>query len=225
MTILGSKGASGAYQKIISLMPPHDTYIESHFGEGYVFKKKPKALKSYGIEICNETFRNAQKEHKGIELVNARCEDFISKFDFVNHGRTLIYADPPYLHSTRSMSKKYQHEYSAGDHGNLIELLKSVPGDVMISGYPSRMYKIFLEEWNCLSFQCMTRGGIRTECVWYNFDLKERFCLEYAGLDRTDRQRIKRKVDRWDGKFSSLTDIERQAILFKLIDNYVYTGH
>ena len=52
-------------------MPPHDTYIESHFGEGYVFKKKPKALKSYGIEICNETFRNAQKEHKGIELINA----------------------------------------------------------------------------------------------------------------------------------------------------------
>ncbi|GAB7269522.1 hypothetical protein DZS_09150 [Dickeya ananatis] len=32
MGYLGSKGASGAYQKIIAAMPPHDTYIESHLG-------------------------------------------------------------------------------------------------------------------------------------------------------------------------------------------------
>ncbi|MBW5840060.1 hypothetical protein [Yersinia enterocolitica] len=29
---LGSKAASGAYQAIIALMPPHDTYIELFLG-------------------------------------------------------------------------------------------------------------------------------------------------------------------------------------------------
>jgi hypothetical protein len=34
MSYLGSKAASGAYQAIIALMPPHDTYIETHVGSG-----------------------------------------------------------------------------------------------------------------------------------------------------------------------------------------------
>ncbi|CAI1679267.1 Uncharacterised protein [Serratia liquefaciens] len=36
MGYLGSKAASGAYQAIISQMPPHDTYIETHLGGGAV---------------------------------------------------------------------------------------------------------------------------------------------------------------------------------------------
>ena len=30
MSYLGSKAASGVYQRIIAEMPPHDTYIETH---------------------------------------------------------------------------------------------------------------------------------------------------------------------------------------------------
>ena len=36
MSYLGSKAASGVYQKIIAEMPPHDTYIETHLGSGAV---------------------------------------------------------------------------------------------------------------------------------------------------------------------------------------------
>jgi hypothetical protein len=31
MSYLGSKAASGVYQKIIAEMPPHDVYIETHW--------------------------------------------------------------------------------------------------------------------------------------------------------------------------------------------------
>lgn len=31
MSYLGSKAASGVYQRIIAEMPPHDTYIETHW--------------------------------------------------------------------------------------------------------------------------------------------------------------------------------------------------
>ncbi len=42
MGYLGSKAASGVYQKIIAEMPPHDTYIETHLGGGAVMLRKPR---------------------------------------------------------------------------------------------------------------------------------------------------------------------------------------
>lgn len=42
MSYLGSKAASGVYQKIIAEMPPHDTYIETHLGGGAVMLRKPR---------------------------------------------------------------------------------------------------------------------------------------------------------------------------------------
>ncbi len=40
----GSKATSGLCQPIIALMPPHDTYIETHLGGGAIMKRKPPAL-------------------------------------------------------------------------------------------------------------------------------------------------------------------------------------
>jgi hypothetical protein len=39
----GSKATSGLYQNSIAMMPPHDTYIETHLGGGAVMRKKPPA--------------------------------------------------------------------------------------------------------------------------------------------------------------------------------------
>ncbi len=36
----GSKATSGLCQPIIALMPPHDTYIETHLGGGAIMKRK-----------------------------------------------------------------------------------------------------------------------------------------------------------------------------------------
>ena len=41
----GSKATSGLCQPIIALMPPHDTYIETHLGGGAIMKRKPAALR------------------------------------------------------------------------------------------------------------------------------------------------------------------------------------
>ena len=39
----GSKATSGLCQPIIALMPPHDTYIETHLGGGAIMQRKPPA--------------------------------------------------------------------------------------------------------------------------------------------------------------------------------------
>ncbi len=56
MSYLGSKAASGVYQKIIAEMPPHDTYIETHLGSGAVMFFKPPAKRNYGADL-DETAR------------------------------------------------------------------------------------------------------------------------------------------------------------------------
>ncbi|WPL11530.1 hypothetical protein Thiosp_01277 [Thiorhodovibrio litoralis] len=46
----GSKATSGLCQPIIALMPPHDTYIETHLGGGAIMQRKPPALRNIAIE-------------------------------------------------------------------------------------------------------------------------------------------------------------------------------
>ena len=46
----GSKATSGLCQPIIALMPPHDTYIETHLGGGAIMQRKAPALRNIGID-------------------------------------------------------------------------------------------------------------------------------------------------------------------------------
>ena len=50
----GSKATSGLCQAIIALMPPHDTYIETHLGGGAVMRNKPPARNNIAIDIDPE---------------------------------------------------------------------------------------------------------------------------------------------------------------------------
>jgi len=46
----GSKATSGLCQAIIAMMPPHDTYIETHLGGGAIMQRKPPAMHNIGID-------------------------------------------------------------------------------------------------------------------------------------------------------------------------------
>src|SRR3989454_1519973 len=101
MSFLGSKAASGAYQAIIASMPAHDTYIETHLGTGAIMKHKPLAGRSIGIDIDSKVIERFGSM-AGVELYQADAVAFLRQFDYKVAGRVLVYADPPYLHSTRS---------------------------------------------------------------------------------------------------------------------------
>ena len=49
----GGKGKT--YQQFINLMPPHETYIETHLGGGSIIRNKRLAMRNIGIEIDPET--------------------------------------------------------------------------------------------------------------------------------------------------------------------------
>lgn len=228
MSYLGSKAASGVYQKIIAEMPPHDTYIETHLGSGAVMFNKPPAQYSVGIDIDSAAFSLTRRRWKDKGLmtpdIHFHYGDAVSflegYFDFATAGRVLIYADPPYMPETRTSRARYRHEYTVADHERLLRCLMSLPENVsvILSGYPSQLYDSTLTSWRTREFQAMTRGGVRTEKIWMNYEEGKAYSHTFAGKDYNDRARIKRKAARWRDKFAALPPAERLAIMTALCD-------
>lgn len=216
MSYLGAKNGSGVYQAIISQMPPHDTYIETHLGSGAIMRRKAPAARNIGIDK-SQSVLDAYKGDYPIERYCGDALDHLQDHDFKLTGRTLIYADPPYLLSTRTSRARYEYEYSERDHIQLLDALAHFPADIIISGYPSELYDEMLKGWRTLEFQAMTRGGVRTEKLWMNFLEEKPHWSQYAGKDFTDRQRIKRKADRWAANYAALPEPEKMAIMNALL--------
>lgn len=246
---------------IISLMPPHKSYLEPFFGSGAVFfKKQPSRIETINDldgEIVNlfqcireephklaravamtpysrEEYERAWSWHKsgqqaeGIEaarltlarywqthgsstvykggwkndragreyayaarywrqlplwienaavrLQEAQIEqapavEVIRRFQ---HPDVLIYADPPYLLSTRK-GKQYNEEMvTDAQHIELLAALKEHPGPVILSGYDNKLYDWHLQGWTKLHKQSQAEGGaVRTETVWLNYEPQE----------------------------------------------------
>jgi DNA adenine methylase len=206
----GSKATSGLCQPIIALMPPHDTYIETHLGGGAIMKRKPAALHSIGIDKNPKSLANFECDYP-VEKVNGCAHRFLADYDY--RGRELIYSDPPYLHHTRSSGRRYRFDYEEHDHIELLELLKTLPCNVILSGYPSTLYDGLLSGWRSLELQVRNQAGVRTEKLWFNFAPDRVYWPSYAGKNFTDRQRIKRKAANWGKQYQAMPRAERLAVL------------
>jgi len=212
---LGSKAASGLFQAIIAMMPPHETYIETHLGGGAIMKRKPAAMTNIGIDLDPKPLREFTCSYP-VQLIQSCAHDFLQQHPFT--GKELVYCDPPYLAETRTSHNRYRCDYRQQDHVALLAILNTLPCQVMISGYPSRLYDDYLGHWHHLELQAMSRGGPRTEKLWYNFELDRVHWARFAGKDAGDRQRIKRKAQRWQQKYQVLPPSERLAILAALME-------
>jgi hypothetical protein len=210
----GSKATSGLCQPIIALMPPHDTYIETHLGGGAIMQRKPSALRNIAIDLDPAPLARFEC-HYPVEKVHGCAHRFLREFDF--HGRELLYCDPPYLYPTRSSARRYRFEYEEQDHVELLELLKSLPCSVILSGYPSALYDDLLGEWRTLELQVMNQAGVRTEKLWFNFTPDRVHWPAYAGRNFTHRQSIKRKAANWGRRYQAMPPAERLAVLSSIM--------
>lgn len=215
---LGAKNGSGVYQRIVQLLPPHDTYIEPFLGTGAVLRHKAPALRSIGVDLNSRCLSAAA--YSNVELVQMCAFKYLREFDYDNNGRICVYLDPPYLGSTRTSKAKYEYELTEDDHVELLQLIQTLPAHVILSGYSSELYDSVLTAnagWWSDSFQAMSRGGVRTERLWCNFVPGDIHYHTYAGKNFTDRQRIQRKADRWAAKIKKMPIAERQAVMAAMI--------
>jgi DNA adenine methylase len=88
---------------------------------------------------------------------------------------TLFYLDPPYLHETRAATEVYRFEMNETDHRQLLDVLRSVQGKVILSGYANQLYDTALAGWTRHAFDLANHaaGGKKkrrmTEVLWCNF--------------------------------------------------------
>jgi site-specific DNA-adenine methylase len=212
MSYPGGKG--GVFQKLINLMPPHDVYIETHLGGGAVIRNKRPARSNFGVEIDSEVVELWTNMHPiGFELVHDDAINYLNNYHFT--GEELVYCDPPYLRETRKKyGRLYKYDYSRAQHIELLEVLKTLPCMVMISGYESTLYKESLRSWQTHCFQAVCHHGVATEWLWMNYSVPVGLHdYSYLGNNFRERERIKRKTKRWTAKLQSMPILERQALL------------
>jgi DNA adenine methylase len=109
---------------------------------------------------------------KNVSLESRPALEIIEKYGA--EPEVLLYADPPYLGSTRGNDNAYRCEMrSEEDHRELAKALNDARAAVVISGYASPLYDLELYAgWNRHTIAASTgQGGKwanRTEVVWSN---------------------------------------------------------
>lgn len=97
----------------------------------------------------------------GAVLFNKPAVELIQRFNYLN---VLVYADPPYVLSTRH-GKQYRYEMDDQDQNNLLDVLLAHKGPVLLSGYDNALYNDRLRSWH------------RREILWMNFEPIEQMQL------------------------------------------------
>lgn len=218
MNYPGGKGS--CYQHIINLIPPHDLYIETHLGGGNVLERKKPSMATLGIDADADVIE-FWKNRPGYDLpaytfIHGDAGSELKKRIF--KGNEVIYADPPYLMSTRKGGRLYKHEYSEQNHIDLLNILKGISCPIIISGYRSSLYMDMLPGWFYKEFISRTRRGPVVESVWFNHKPVKLHDASFIGEDFRERERIKRKRLRWLHNFKKLSTIEQHAIYENLRD-------
>ncbi len=232
MGYFGGKSGAGVYQKIINIMPPHHTYLEPFLGAGAVMRHKKPAVNNIGVDLDSKVInewhsgsyivknsdtsgdiaKDSDRIPPRFQFIKANAFNFLESYQFL--GNELVYLDPPYLHETRGATR-YKYELTTLDHRILLEAIKTLPCMVIISGYFSDLYADLLGGWNSLSFEAMTRSGkTATEWLWFNFEWP--IILHdygFLGDNFRERERIKRKKDRWVSRINKMSILEKRALL------------
>jgi len=218
----GRKAAAGAWQKILSEIPRCNLFIEAMCGSAFL----SSIINVQNIVINDRDRSVIDKLRYAADNVEFRNEDYkciIARYDNGNKER-VFYFDPPYMMNTRSYQLPiYKFDWKPADHTRFIKAMLKMKCPTMISHYPCPLYDNAFKSWRKITYNSMTRAGVREESLYMNFP-QPVLLQQYAhvGENFTDRQRIKRKVARLVAKLQKEQPQERAAILSAVIDNFSY---
>lgn len=132
-----------------------------------------RALPSHEWSNWPEAVPAFTERLQGVLIEN---HDALAVINRMDHPGTLIYADPPYVHASRSAmtnrrsgTNGYAHELDDDGHIALAEVLHKARGMVVLSGYPSELYARLYADWDMHERSHVADAGtMRTEVVWLN---------------------------------------------------------
>lgn len=131
---------------------------------------RERAYASEEWKILPDRIIEAAERLRGVQIECRPAVEVIKSFNFAN---VLIYADPPYILSTRC-KKQYRFEMDDAEHEQLLTVLLEHKGPVLLSGYDNELYKKYLKEWHREETISRSQsGGKRQEILWMNFRPEE----------------------------------------------------
>lgn len=151
--------------------------IRSHLGHGTSGIHRSTGFRGAGLRdrtlpvhtwmTLPETVRATGERMRGVVI---ECRPAIDVMRAHDGPQTVHYVDPPYLPETRDAGRDYRHEMTRRDHEELLEVLRSLRGAVVLSGYASALYDEALADWRRIEIAALAdRAGRRTEVIWCNF--------------------------------------------------------
>ena len=213
---VGNKGGQGIREKLINFLPLSSRYFSLFYGHGG-FENCPLTK---GINwICSEKnphFKVFSTPTAAIDYFDYL--DLVADFNFTSAD--FIFADPPYLHTTRRNSRNYyKHEFQNSDHIVFLTSMISLKAQILITHPECDLYNKILSTWRKHPFRYMSRNGWFNDCLWTNFDSKITPLYNYSSLGNNSmhRQQIKRKRLNFISKFKNLTFHEQQAIMQRIL--------
>ncbi len=243
MSYPGSKNGAGVYQTLINLIPPHRIFISAFAGQCAVGRRMRRAEQLIFIDTNAQPLTVLRNEITNVSTyVTCGIAWLRHYFDLdrldpappparssaaeynvaVPPGvGVFCFLDPPYLHDTRHPTKLDlygEHEMDLAQHTSLLQTILRLPCCCMITHYPCDLYNVTLAGWNHRDYINSTRGGPKTERVWFNYKPPQRLHdSRFLGDDRRERERIARRKRNWRNQLEDVDPLERQAILDELL--------
>ena len=104
-----------------------------------------------------------------VQIENRPALEVIELYD---SAKTLLYCDPPYVHSSRGDSKAYGFEMADVEHRELARVLGRCKSKVAVSGYRCDLMDALYKNWRRADAppkQCHSIKKLRQEALWMNY--------------------------------------------------------
>jgi len=145
-------------------------------GIGWRYEQNPRgsstSMPDYLASYVRRIPPAARRLH-GVSLECLPALDLIRRYG--QHPAVLIYADPPYLQSTRTSASgnDYGHDMATeAEHQQLAETLHAAKAAVVLSGYHSPLYERLYADWYRTEISAYAGNAAgerrRTEVLWSN---------------------------------------------------------
>jgi DNA adenine methylase len=154
---------------VCSWMSISNMAFDGHSGfrtVSYFGQKGTSHADSFRSLVTGDHLLKIARRLAGVQIENRDYRYIIERYD---HPETLIYFDPPYVHSERTTSNNYIHEWSDADHIEAAWRLHATQSMVVISGYRSPLYRELYESRGWVRTDMKTEGNAganRIESLW-----------------------------------------------------------
>jgi DNA adenine methylase len=230
----GGQNGSGHYQILINHIPKSDVYVEGFLGHSGVINNihlSPGSM-VFGFDRDQRVIdywrhiyaSSSEKFSYGCSYLFCHADYTAARVvaEMIRDKSLFFHFDPPYRNT--SAPKKYLYDIATDrDFESFLQFVLSMSGShrVMVSHWRDPLFDEHLcaiGKFKHIPFRTMSRRGPIDNGIYINYDAGgiELADKSYVGSDFTDRQRIKRKVERNVKKILAMPELERKILLERI---------